>query len=84
MENSKSCLNDQELSSVSGGFDSPEIPQYTLYRVQPGDCATGIAWKFGMKYEKFLEMNDFENPDFIRAGDLVKIPYRGCRYYVED
>ena len=84
MENGKNCLTDEELSSVSGGVNGPEVPQYTLYKIKPGDTVSGIAWKFGLKTEDFIKMNDFENPDFIRAGDYVRIPYRGCKYLIEE
>ena len=87
MENSKVCLTDEELNSVSGGSGNPpqqQIPQYSLYRVKPGDCVSGIAWKFGLKTEDFIKMNDFENPDLIREGDYVRVPWRGTRYIIED
>jgi len=45
-----------------------------MYRVQRGDTLQGIAAKFGVSVDAIVELNELENPDAIRVGQILLIP----------
>ncbi|MCD6518314.1 MAG: LysM peptidoglycan-binding domain-containing protein [Anaerolineae bacterium] len=50
------------------------IPTSAMYRVQRGDTLQGIAAKFGVSVDAIVELNELENPDAIRVGQILLIP----------
>lgn len=59
--------------TVSEPEPAPE-PEPTTYRVQSGDSLWGIARKFGVSSRALAELNGINNANFIRIGQLLKIP----------
>ena len=74
----------QRPSGVAGGTPTaspsptaPATPEATWisYTIKLGDNLYKIATQFGITYEQLLAANpQIENPDFIRAGDVINIP----------
>ena len=74
-------LNEQELNEVSGGVIGPDGRQYRLiYTVQPGDNLSTLGVIFGVNYLLIARVNGIENPDRIRVGQKLYIPYSGVVY----
>ena len=67
-------INVNELESVSGGAYSGPVFRYTI---QPGDCLSVIAQRFGTTTAILVDLNNIQNPNFIRAYDVLLIPYKG-------
>lgn len=51
----------------------PVTPELT-YQIKPGDTLEAIAQKFGVSSQKLGQLNQLENPDFIRVAESIKIP----------
>jgi LysM repeat protein len=47
------------------------------YRVQAGDSLNSIAARFGTTASTLQEFNGISNPNFIRVGQLIRIPAAG-------
>ena len=62
-------------SNVQTVQDEPEPePVQQTYRVVSGDTLWGIARKFGVSSTALAELNGINNSNFIRVGQLLKIP----------
>jgi LysM repeat protein len=46
----------------------------TTYVVQPGDTLTKIATKFGVTVNALVRANNIQDPNLIRAGQVLQIP----------
>ena len=44
-----------------------------IYKIQQGDCLGKIAEKFNVSIKDLQKWNNIKNPNFIRAGDTLKI-----------
>ena len=45
----------------------------TTYKVVSGDTLSAIAVRFNTTVAKLAEINSIENPDLIRAGQILKL-----------
>jgi LysM repeat protein len=52
----------------------PAGPEVVEYRVQSGDTMLRIGYKFGVSPSVIQEFNGISNPNYIRVGQLLKIP----------
>ena len=43
------------------------------YTIQSGDILSSIASRFDTTVSNLVELNDIQNPNFIYAGDILKI-----------
>lgn len=63
---------ENELKEVSGGAYGPCYE----YVVQPGDCLSVLAVRFGCSVAELQAINHIPNPDLIRAYQVLLIPRR--------
>lgn len=49
----------------------PYTPRF--YRVRRGDTLTLISRKFGTSIEKLVELNKIQDPNYIQAGEILRI-----------
>lgn len=60
------------------------------YTVQSGDTLSGIAAAYGTTYQKLASLNGISNPNFLTAGQLLRVTgsassnYNGSVYYVHN
>ena len=54
------------------GSDNAPLPQEHV--VQPGDTLFGIALFYGTTLETLLAANEFENPDQLEVGQVIRLP----------
>jgi LysM repeat protein len=47
-----------------------------VYAVESGDTLDGIARKYGVTVKAIAELNELEDPSFIRVGQKLTIPVR--------
>ena len=75
-------INEQELNEVNGGgVIGPDGRQYRLlYVVQPGDNLSTLGMIFGVNYLVIARVNGIVNPDVIKVGQKLYIPYPGVQY----
>ena len=64
--------SDVEIISVAN-TQVPQAPVTSTYTVQPGDTLSGIASKFGTSYQTLASLNGISNPNWIYAGQTLKI-----------
>jgi len=64
----KMKMNDEMMSSVSGGTVVP-------YVVQPGDTLSVIAQKFNVSVDQLMKWNGIQNPNIIAVGQKVEIKF---------
>lgn len=53
------------------------------YEIKRGDTLSQIAQKFGQNYLKLASHNNIDNPDYIRAGQIIDIPTRDMEAQVQ-
>ena len=53
------------------------------YEIKQGDTLSQIAKKFGQNYLKLASHNNIDNPDYIRAGQIIDIPTRDMEAQVQ-
>ena len=68
------AMKENEVTSVSGGAYSGPV---FVYIIQPGDCLSVLAQRYGTTVSVLCELNNIKNPDLIYAGNKLLIPYRG-------
>ena len=73
----------QEINIPDAGTTEPETPDpavtptptdETVYVVQPGDNLFLIGLQYGLDWTQIAEANGLVNPNFIEAGQVLKIP----------
>jgi FOG: LysM repeat len=67
-------LNENEIQDVNGGA---YVGPCFVYIVRRGDCLSVLAQRYGTTVRTLCEINNIPNPDFIREGQKLLIPYRG-------
>lgn len=50
------------------------MPKPTTYTVQPGDTLSGIAERYGVRWQLLAAANRINNPDLIHPGDRLTMP----------
>ncbi len=48
--------------------------EFVTYTVKPGDTLSKIAAAYGLEAELLAELNNIENPNFIRVGQQLSVP----------
>ena len=66
-------LNENEIQSVSGGA---YVGPCFVYIVKSGDCLSVLAQRYGTTVTTLCQINNITNPDLIRVGQRLLIPYR--------
>jgi lipoprotein NlpD len=64
------------LLLVAGcGGSSSSLIEYEprVHIVQPGETLLGIAWNYGLDHRDLARWNRLDNPDFIRAGQRLRL-----------
>jgi len=46
------------------------------YIIKPGETLTEIASRYGLTVEELAALNSIDNPNTIRAGQVIKVPVR--------
>ncbi len=59
---------------ITTGDNAPDTDNYTYYTVRPGDTLSHIAIRFQTTVQRLAAANDIANPNFIRAGEQLRIP----------
>ncbi len=75
------ALEKIKLTPIPGDTSTP-TPRPTLtpaptditYVVQSGDILSSIADSYGVTVESIIAINDLDNPDFLRIGQVLRIP----------
>lgn len=65
-------IGDAELKDTSGGYYDGPCFNYTVVR---GDTLSGIAYRFHCDMWFLAYINNIPNPDIIRVGQVLIIPY---------
>ena len=73
LENLES-LKDNDIQEVSGGAYSGPCFVYTI---QPGDCLSVLAQRYGTTVSVLCQINNISNPNLIYAYNKLLIPYKG-------
>lgn len=61
-------------SKINGLGDVSNNESNLVYAVHEGDTLSMIAEKYQTDYQKLASYNGIMNPDFIKAGDFIRIP----------
>ena len=67
-------MNENDLDEVSGGGGG--FNDFVYYTVVKGDTLTRIAHRFHSSVDAIAAMNGIQNKNFIRIGQVLKIPVR--------
>ncbi|MCB1580523.1 MAG: LysM peptidoglycan-binding domain-containing protein [Rhodospirillales bacterium] len=49
-------------------------PEHQIHEIVWGDTLSELADRFGTTVDELVELNEIKNPDYIRAGDTLKLP----------
>lgn len=63
----------QEYSTGSNVEDSEPVPMLLEYIVEPGDCLSYIADRFGTDVGTLVRLNEITNPHLIHPGEPLEI-----------
>ena len=66
-------LTDEEISQVSGGSYEGSTFEYII---QPGDCLSVLAHRYGTTVKILCELNGITNPNLIYTYDILRIPLK--------
>jgi len=69
----RGCIVNPAIGDVHYSERTPEPSNVTTYTVQAGDTLSEIAVKFGTTVDNLVALNNIENPDLIRTGQVLKI-----------
>lgn len=64
----------QMLRIKASANPAPNLAASGTYTVQPGDTLSGIAVKYGTRVGVLAALNNLSNPNFIRVGQVLKLP----------
>jgi LysM repeat protein len=76
----KAAANPGDFTAVTPSTTSGSLPQPAgqttpaTYTVEKGDNPYSIARKFGVSYQKLIEINQIEDPTKIQIGQILKLP----------
>jgi HlyD family secretion protein len=59
---------------TTGAAPTSSATNYTEYTVQKGDILSAIAQKYGTDVKDILALNQIDNPDSLRVGQVIRIP----------
>ena len=71
LELKKNEIGDAELMDCAAGYDYPCFS----YTVKFGDTLSEIALRYHVNMWLLVHINNIPNPDVIRAGQVLTIPY---------
>ena len=76
-----SLAADTVVAADSTASSTPELPTATNapanlaeYTIQPGDELLNIAKRYQVNMEDILAINQIDNPDSLRVGQVLRIP----------
>ena len=69
-------LNENDLTTVSGGATVNPTPCF-VYVIKRGDCLSVLAQRYNTTVATLQALNNIANPDLIREGAKLLIPYKG-------
>ena len=68
------ALKDNDIQEVNGGaYNGPCF----VYTIQPGDCLSVLAQRYGTTVAVLCQINNISNPNLIYAYNKLLIPYKG-------
>ncbi len=70
---SKIMLDDVEMAKttkLSGGY------RYFTHKVKSGENLTAISRKFGCEVNDLISLNKLTDPNHIKVGQILKVPYK--------
>ena len=72
-------ISENELNEVTGGNDEV-IGKYIRHVVQPNECLSFLAVRFGSTVSELAQLNNIPDVDKIRVNQVLLIPNRGKFY----
>jgi len=60
---------------------SPPVPEYVVYRVQPGDSLSVIAERHGTSVRAIMAVNGLRRKDYVKVGWKLRIPTKKGYYH---
>lgn len=72
-------ITEKDLEQISGGAYSGPCFKYTI---QWGDTLSALALKYHTTVATLAQINNIPNPDVIKAGATIYIPWNGDIVYV--
>ena len=52
----------------------PPTTRPETYEIQPGEGLFNVAEKFGISLAELAVYNGIENPDYVQAGQVIRLP----------
>ncbi len=62
------------VPAIETPVELPEVKSTTPYTIQKGDTISGVAYRFGLRWQDVVAVNPGVSPKRLRVGQVIQLP----------